>query len=69
MLHLEISSLFSFIFQGDSGGPLMCKSAIDGSQVLAGIVSYGWKCNTGLAIFSKVSYYLSWVNSVRKVIP
>lgn len=55
--------------KGDSGGPLMCKSAIDGSQVLAGIVSYGWKCNTGLAIFSKVSYYLSWVNSVRKVIP
>nr|BAI66448.1 serine protease 2 [Heterololigo bleekeri] len=55
--------------KGDSGGPLMCKSAVDGSQVLAGIVSYGWKCNTGLAVFTKVSYYLDWVNSVRKLIP
>lgn len=55
--------------KGDSGGPLMCTSANDGQRVLAGIVSYGWKCNTGLAIFTKVSYYLPWIKAAMNNMP
>ncbi|GAB1609950.1 mast cell protease 1A-like [Argonauta hians] len=47
--------------QGDSGGPLACRSADDGAMVLAGLVSYGWDCTNGLAVFTNVSYYKQWI--------
>lgn len=46
--------------KGDSGGPLTCISAVDGQQVLAGIVSYGWTCREGYSIFARITYFRNW---------
>lgn len=49
--------------EGDSGGPLM--HVRQGSWVLAGIVSFGFKC--GLkdwpAVHTRVEYYTDWIQS------
>lgn len=50
--------------QGDSGGPLIFNS--NGVKYLAGVVSWGDGCARPgkYGIYSKVSYVLSWINSV-----
>lgn len=50
--------------QGDSGGPLVF--SYDGVKYLAGVVSWGEGCARPgkYGIYSKVSYVLSWINSV-----
>eukprot|EP00106_Octopus_bimaculoides_P021360 XP_014788802.1 PREDICTED: chymotrypsin-1-like [Octopus bimaculoides] len=47
--------------QGDSGGPLYCQS--NGRQVLAGLVSFGLKCEYGPAMYTSVSYFRSWIDA------
>ncbi|XP_055330285.1 transmembrane protease serine 5-like isoform X2 [Paramacrobiotus metropolitanus] len=48
--------------QGDSGGPLFCYNATTGTQYLAGIVSSGTGCATGLGgLYTKVARFLPWI--------
>ncbi|XP_029649250.1 chymotrypsin B-like [Octopus sinensis] len=47
--------------QGDSGGPLYCMS--NGHYVLAGLVSFGLKCEYGPAMYTSVSYFRTWINA------
>uniref|UniRef100_A0A2K5JLN3 pancreatic elastase II n=1 Tax=Colobus angolensis palliatus TaxID=336983 RepID=A0A2K5JLN3_COLAP len=58
-----ISSCF-----GDSGGPLNCQAA-DGRWEVHGIVSFGssFGCNYyhKPSVFTRVSKYIDWINSVR----
>lgn len=53
------------ICPGDSGGPLVCQ-AIDGEMKLAGVVSatHSKQPADFPAIFTRVSYFTDWINSV-----
>jgi len=48
--------------QGDSGGPLILKQ--DGQNVLAGIVSFGYKCAVRCkpGVYTRVSQYADWIH-------
>lgn len=46
--------------QGDSGGPLYCKA--HGKWVLAGLTSFGIKCEYGPALYTNVAYFRSWID-------
>ncbi|XP_064499497.1 LOW QUALITY PROTEIN: chymotrypsin-like elastase family member 1 [Pseudopipra pipra] len=52
--------------QGDSGGPLHC--AVNGQYQVHGVTSFvsSLGCNTALkpTVFTRVSAYISWINSV-----
>ncbi|XP_014782044.1 chymotrypsin-1-like [Octopus bimaculoides] len=48
--------------QGDSGGPLYCPSS-SGQMVLAGVTSFGNKCDNEVSAFSDVGYFRDWINS------
>lgn len=52
--------------QGDSGGPLACKAA-DGRYYGYGVVSAGVDGNCGnyVGIYTKVSAFLPWIDSIR----
>lgn len=60
--------LFVTLNQGDSGGPLTCQNS-DGSWEVHGIVSFGsgLSCNYAKkpTVFTQVSSYMDWINSVR----
>ncbi|KAK7795089.1 hypothetical protein U0070_004225 [Myodes glareolus] len=47
-------------FKGDSGGPLLRNKAV------AGIVSYGFKNDSALRVFTRVSSFLSWIEETMK---
>ncbi|XP_029643779.1 granzyme B(G,H) [Octopus sinensis] len=52
---------------GDSGTPLMCRRHSDNALVVAGITSFGYNdCQNGVAVYTKVADYLSWINYMRK---
>lgn len=57
--------------KGDSGGPLNCQNA-DGSWDVHGVVSFGSGegCNVlqKPTVFTQVSSYINWMNTVRKFI-
>ncbi|XP_029637921.1 trypsin-1-like [Octopus sinensis] len=46
--------------QGDSGGPLYCPNA-SGKMVLAGVTSFGHKCNGEVSAFTDVRYFQKWI--------
>lgn len=49
--------------QGDSGGPLqMFKNHSDTAHVV-GIVSFGVDCGTFPGIYTRVAYFLKWIES------
>ncbi|GAB1608613.1 CUB and peptidase domain-containing protein 2-like [Argonauta hians] len=48
--------------QGDSGGPLYCPSS-SGQMVLAGVTSYGNRCDVEISAFSDVGYFRQWIES------
>ncbi|BFZ13000.1 hypothetical protein BsWGS_16039 [Bradybaena similaris] len=50
--------------QGDSGGPFTCQET-NGRYSIYGVVSAGVQgsCGTSLGIYTKVSAFLSWINS------
>ncbi|CAI9740755.1 chymotrypsin-1-like [Octopus vulgaris] len=48
--------------QGDSGGPLFCPNS-KRRMVLAGVTSYGNKCDNEASAFSDVGYFRDWINS------
>ncbi|CAH2234540.1 jg1680 [Pararge aegeria aegeria] len=51
--------------QGDSGGPLQGLTTDDGFFRLVGVTSYGRGCGTPLpAVYTRVSRYLDWIESV-----
>lgn len=56
--------------QGDSGGPLNCQNT-DGSWDVHGVVSFGsgQGCNVlqKPTVFTQVSSYIDWINSVRNI--
>ncbi|XP_043844365.1 chymase-like [Dromiciops gliroides] len=47
-------------YRGDSGGPLIC------SGVAQGIVSYGRRDARPPSVFTKIAYYLPWINQILK---
>ncbi|XP_036055636.1 granzyme B-like [Onychomys torridus] len=47
-------------FQGDSGGPLLC------NKVFAGIVAYGSTDGSAPSVFTRVSYFVSWIKKTMK---
>ncbi|XP_006903316.1 PREDICTED: chymase [Elephantulus edwardii] len=47
-------------YKGDSGGPLLC------AGVAQGIVSYGRGDAKPPAVFTRISYFRSWINKVLK---
>lgn len=49
--------------QGDSGGPLFYEKG-DGTDVLVGVVSWGYGCGW-LGVYARVSNYLDWIASVQ----
>jgi len=51
--------------QGDSGGPLYCPSK-SGETVLAGLVSFGLKCEYGPALYTNVAYFRDWIDRHMK---
>uniref|UniRef100_R4FI31 SP1-SepT-2 n=1 Tax=Sepioteuthis australis TaxID=61682 RepID=R4FI31_9MOLL len=59
----EAISMGTTTCTGDSGGPLMCRRKSDNVWVLRGIVSYGWTCTEGLAVFARISYFKKWLDS------
>ncbi|KAI4460009.1 eg:bacr7a4.3 protein-related [Holotrichia oblita] len=50
--------------QGDSGGPIQVE--IEGSKMytLLGITSFGKNCGIVPAVYTRVSYYVSWIESI-----
>uniref|UniRef100_R4FJ50 SP1-Abd-7 n=1 Tax=Abdopus aculeatus TaxID=515833 RepID=R4FJ50_ABDAC len=46
---------------GDSGGPLYCPSS-NGQMVVAGITSFGQRCNSDISAFSDVGYFRNWID-------
>ncbi len=54
--------------QGDSGGPLFSPSPGDGEVKLVGITSSGRGCaqRGRPAVYTRVSYYVSWIQQVMK---
>ncbi|GJQ73795.1 hypothetical protein Trydic_g18735 [Trypoxylus dichotomus] len=50
--------------QGDSGGPLQVK--LDGTNLytVLGITSFGVKCGLVPGVYTRVSYYIPWIESV-----
>ena len=51
---------------GDGGGPLACRSTLDGSWVLVGILSLiPTTCGNGAlsSIFTRTSSYVTWINN------
>uniref|UniRef100_A0A8U8CA22 Uncharacterized protein n=1 Tax=Geospiza parvula TaxID=87175 RepID=A0A8U8CA22_GEOPR len=54
--------------QGDSGGPLHC--AVNGQYQVHGVTSFvsSQGCNVARkpTVFTRVSAYISWINSVRR---
>ncbi|CAK7316127.1 Mast cell protease 4 [Vulpes lagopus] len=47
-------------YKGDSGGPLLC------AGVAQGIVSYGRGDANPLAVFTRISPYVPWINKILK---
>ncbi|KPF79372.1 hypothetical protein IP88_02030 [alpha proteobacterium AAP81b] len=47
--------------QGDSGGPLILQGS---PPILVGLVSKARGCGPNAALFTRVSYYVPWINSV-----
>ncbi|XP_029638181.1 CUB and peptidase domain-containing protein 2 [Octopus sinensis] len=47
--------------QGDSGGPLYCPRS-NGEMVLAGVTSFGHKCERHISAFSDVGYFRNWID-------
>ena len=49
--------------QGDTGGPLFVADFVNRtmSYVLVGITSYGNNCTNNPSIYTRVSFYLSWI--------
>ncbi|GJQ73797.1 CLIPC1 [Trypoxylus dichotomus] len=50
--------------QGDSGGPLQVK--LDGTNLytILGITSFGVKCGQVPGVYTRVSYYIPWIESI-----
>ena len=70
MILLFVSQGLLCIFdnlKGDSGGPLIEKRG--GTYFLIGIVSYGVPCGVKdyPTIYTKVSRYMTWINSKVKL--
>ncbi|MGH0138086.1 UNVERIFIED_CONTAM: hypothetical protein FKN15_008399 [Acipenser sinensis] len=57
MLHLSTESLS--LFQSDFGGPLSCE--VDGNWVQAGITSFVNPNNILPGVFTRVTFYSSWI--------
>ncbi|KAM7150591.1 mast cell protease 1A-like [Macrochelys suwanniensis] len=47
-------------FKGDSGGPLVCRGRAQG------IVSWGSKCGTPPAVYTKVSTFIPWIRATMR---
>lgn len=64
-VYLHILSQICY-FQGDSGGPLNCQ--VNGQYYVHGIASFvsGYGCNYPQkpTVFTRVSAYIDWINSV-----
>ncbi|XP_063102332.1 mast cell protease 3-like [Cavia porcellus] len=57
---VQLLNLPKGMTQGDSGGPLVC------NNMAQGIVSYAGKNRTTPIIFTKVSWFLSWIKKTMK---
>lgn len=53
-----------FMFQGDSGGPLQYKPEGSKLYVVAGITSFGVKCGLIPSVYTRVSHYVTWIESI-----
>ncbi|KAH9490347.1 Transmembrane protease serine 9 [Bulinus truncatus] len=52
--------------EGDSGGPLACRES-DGRYYVQGVVSFGLEeaCGLSLGIYTKVSRFIPWIQSIQ----
>lgn len=49
--------------QGDSGGPLICSNE-ENEDFVVGVTSFGPKCGNGYGIYTNVSQFTPWIDSV-----
>ncbi|XP_031634325.1 serine protease persephone-like [Contarinia nasturtii] len=50
--------------QGDSGGPLHISNPLQASVTIVGVVSYGIGCAALPGIYTRVAYYLDWIEPI-----
>ncbi|KAK9737486.1 Trypsin [Popillia japonica] len=50
--------------QGDSGGPLQVKLEGTNLYTVLGVTSFGIKCGLLPAVYTRVSYYVPWIESI-----
>ncbi|XP_031619950.1 serine protease persephone-like [Contarinia nasturtii] len=50
--------------QGDSGGPLQLKSPYEASPTIVGVVSVGLGCGAFPGIYTRIAYYLDWIEPI-----
>ncbi|XP_071055450.1 venom protease-like [Onthophagus taurus] len=50
--------------QGDSGSPLQYKSPKDSLFLIVGVVSFGKLCGVAPGVYTRVSYYVPWIESI-----
>ena len=63
---IVITVVFFTYVQGDAGAPLLCQK--HGLYFLFGLISWGSRqCDQKPAVFSKISVYNSWINSIIEI--
>ncbi|GAB1608811.1 hypothetical protein Ahia01_001165600 [Argonauta hians] len=55
------------ICNGDSGSGLMCKRKSDYKYVLTGIASFGYSCDNGFGVFTRVKHFTDFIKQQTRI--